>query len=181
MEIILAVVVATAVIFFGALISAGNERQRKAIDGLHEQVVLWAVQDLRIKRERLARDVRVDDPIYWLNNLATKAYSHNLSLHIIEAFDEPKALVCRGDANCNMVFSPISPYEIRQINQHKRNKLAQYVDRNPLMNLPRKVAAHEFSVLNTGILFDLELSLVWKELTGQDMGQTKSLWLYSWV
>ena len=68
-EIILALVVAVAVIFFGALISAGNERQRKAIDALSEQVVFWAVQDLRIKRERLARDVRVDDPLRWLNNL----------------------------------------------------------------------------------------------------------------
>jgi len=51
MEIILALVVAVAVIFFGALISAGNERQRKAIDGVREQIVLWAMQDLRIKRE----------------------------------------------------------------------------------------------------------------------------------
>ena len=57
MEIILAVVVGVAVIIFGALISLGNERQRKAIDGLREQVVLWAMQDLRIKRESLARDV----------------------------------------------------------------------------------------------------------------------------
>ena len=63
MEIILAIVVGVAVIFFGALISAGNERQRKAIDGLREQVVLWAMQDLRLKRERLARDVHVDDPL----------------------------------------------------------------------------------------------------------------------
>ncbi len=63
MEIILAIVVGVAVIFFGALISAGNERQRKAIDGLREQVVLWAIQDLRIKRENLACDVHVDDPL----------------------------------------------------------------------------------------------------------------------
>jgi hypothetical protein len=55
MEITLAVVVAAAVIFFGALISTGNERQRKAIDGLREQVIMWAMQDLRIKREKLTR------------------------------------------------------------------------------------------------------------------------------
>ena len=60
MEIILAIVVGVAVIIFGALISMGNERQRKAIDSLREQVVLWAMQDLRIKREGLARDVHVE-------------------------------------------------------------------------------------------------------------------------
>jgi hypothetical protein len=65
MEIILAIVVATAVIFFGALISAGNERQRKAIDNLREQTSLWAMQDLRIKRERLAREVHMNDPLGW--------------------------------------------------------------------------------------------------------------------
>lgn len=43
MEIILAIVVAAAVVFFGALISMGNERQRRAIDELREQVVMWAV------------------------------------------------------------------------------------------------------------------------------------------
>ncbi len=59
MEIILAIVVAAAMIFFGALISIGNERQRKAIDALREQTELWAMQDLRIKRERLVREVRV--------------------------------------------------------------------------------------------------------------------------
>lgn len=63
MEIILAIVVGAAVIFFGALISIGNERQRRAIDALREQTVLWAMQDLRIKRERLAREVRIDDPL----------------------------------------------------------------------------------------------------------------------
>ena len=79
-EIILALVVAVAVIFFGALSSAGNERQRKAIDALREQVVFWVVQDLRIKRERQARDVRVDDPLRWLNNLIAKICGYDINL-----------------------------------------------------------------------------------------------------
>ncbi len=62
MEIILAIVVAAAVIFFGALISMGNERQRRAIDGLREQVVLWAVQDLKIKREHRRGQCRFPIP-----------------------------------------------------------------------------------------------------------------------
>lgn len=39
--------------------SAENERQRKAIDGLREQVVLWVVQDLRVKCEKPARNAEM--------------------------------------------------------------------------------------------------------------------------
>src|SRR5512147_1777692 len=94
MEIILAIVVATAVIFFGALISAGNERQRQAIDGLREQAALWAMQDLRIKRERLARDVHVADPLGWFIKTASKACGHKLNLQVVEAYENPHAVIC---------------------------------------------------------------------------------------
>ena len=90
MEMVLALAVVVAVIIFGALISVGNERQRKAIDGLREQIVLWAMQDLRIKRERLAREVQVDDPLGWLNQVAAKACGHNLSLQVLEAARRPE-------------------------------------------------------------------------------------------
>lgn len=70
MELILAVTMIAAVIFFGALISAGNERQRKVIDCLPERAVLWTRQDLRVRRERLAHDIRLDDPFGGLNKVA---------------------------------------------------------------------------------------------------------------
>lgn len=179
METILAVVVIAAVICFGALISAGNERQRKAIDELREQTALWAIQDLRIKRERLARDVRVDDPLRWLNNLAAKIYGYDLNLQVNEAFDEPPVLVCiTGDSGDKVLFSPLSPSEIRQLNRNKRSRLSQYGDRHPLLSLPRQITAYEFSVLNSKILFDLELPLAWKGLTNQETPQMERLWMY---
>ena len=94
MEIILAIVVAAAVIFFGALISLGNERQRKAIDALREQTELWALQDLRIKRERLAREVRVEDPLAWLNKVVSRVSALELDLQFVEYFEEPHTLLC---------------------------------------------------------------------------------------
>ena len=179
MEVILAIVVVTAVIFFGALISAGNERQRKAIDGLREQVVLWAVQDLRLKREKLARDVRVDDPLRWLNNLVASMYGYDLNLQVHETFDEPRVLVCiTRDSGARVLFSPLSPAEIHQLNRNKRSRLSQYGDRHPLLSLPRQITAYEFSVLNSNILFDLELPLVWKRLTNQETLQMERLWMY---
>ncbi len=179
MEIILAVVIAATVIFFGALISMGNERQRKAIDNLREQAVLWAVQDLRIKREKLAREVRVEDPLGWLNKVASKVCGYDLRLQVVEAFDAPPALVCvSGDAAGKVVFTPLSPSEIRRRSRERRSQLSQFASQNPLFSLPRDASWHEISVLNGGILFDLELSLAWKGLTGQATGQADRLWMF---
>jgi len=177
MEIILAIVVASAVIFFGALISMGNERQRKAIDGLREQVVLWAVQDLKIKREHLAQAVQIPDPLGWLNKTASKIYGYDLQLQIIEVFENPHALVC-SSGNNKIVFSPLSPTYLRQIKNSKQNRLSQFTDHNPLLILPKDVTINELSVLNAGHFFDLELGLVWKVLAGNNLDSPNILWVY---
>lgn len=181
MEIILAIVVATAVIFFGALISMGNERQRKAIDGLREQVVLWAVQDLKIKREHLVHSVQVPDPVEWLNKTASRVCGYDLKLQVLEVVEEPQSLICAsGDGNVKAIFSPLSPVDIRRIKSGRQNRLSQFVDRNPLLFLPNSVNAYEISVLNAGHLFDLELSLAWKDLTGHSLAITNKLWMYEY-
>ena len=96
-----------------------------------------------------------------------------------DVFDEPRALVCvTGDGGHKVVFSPLSPSEIRQINRNRRSRLSQYGDQHPLLALPRKIEAREFSVLNSNILFDLELPLVWKSLTQQETGAMERLWMY---
>ncbi len=179
MEIILAIVVASAVIFFGALISMGNERQRKAIDGLREQVVLWAVQDLKIKREHLARTVQVPDPLGWLNQIVSKVCGYDLKLQVLEVFEEPQSLICASsDGSIRVVFSPLSPADIRRIKSGKHNRLAQFAGHNPLLFLPWRVKIYELTVLNCGMLFDLEVSIAWKGLTGQDIKRKESLWVY---
>jgi hypothetical protein len=176
MEIILAILVGVAVIFFGALISFGNERQRKAIDGLREQAVLWAMQDLRIKRERFARDVHVDDPPGWLNKVAARVCGYDLNLQAVE---NPRVLICAtGDNSEKVVFTTYSPVEIRKIKLAKHNRLSKYEDRNPLLSLPQDVAAFECSVLNNGFLFDLELPLAWKGMTGNNIDEMCRLWMY---
>ena len=86
MEILLAMVVVSAVIFFGALISIGNERQRKAIDDLREQVVLWSLQDLKIKREQLALDMKVEDPLGWLSKITKNACGFTSELQLVDYF-----------------------------------------------------------------------------------------------
>ena len=179
MEIILAIVVGAAVIFFGALISMGNERQRRAIDNLREQTLLWAMQDLRIKRERLARDVHVENPLGWLNKVAARVCGYNLNLQVIEVHENPRVLICTAEgSSVRVVFSPHSPSEIRVMKRAKHNRLSKYIDRNPLLSFPRDVTAFECSVLNNGFLFDLELPLVWKCLTGNTIDEIGFIWMY---
>ena len=178
MEIILALVVVIAVIIFGALISIGNERQRKAIDRLREQVVLWALQDLRIKQEKLAREVKVDDPLEWLKSVVAKVTGNNLVLEVDEIFDEPQALVCRSSDGGRAVLTPLSPVTLRQRTRGSRARLNQITVNNPLFSLPRGTQHYEVSVLNAGMLFDLELPLAWESLSGQQAAQIDRLWLY---
>ena len=81
-DAIFATLVLGAVIFFGALISVGNERQRKAIDALREEAEKWAMQDLRLKRGQIAKDIQIPNPLVWLANAAAKASGQAVSLSV---------------------------------------------------------------------------------------------------
>lgn len=179
MEITLAIVVASAVIFFGALISMGNERQRNAIDNLRDHISLWIMQDLRIKRERLAIDVSVDDPLGWINKIATKVCGIELNLHVMETFEDPQILVCASKANMyKVVFSSVSLREIRKLKYERKSRLSRFTDQNLVLFSSHRITAYEISILNAGIMFDLELPLAWKSLTGYDLGQKDSIWMF---
>ncbi|MBN8655659.1 MAG: hypothetical protein J0M11_07980 [Anaerolineae bacterium] len=179
MEILLAIVVASAVIFFGALISMGNERQRRAIDSLREQVVLWAVQDLRMKRASLTRSVNVPNPLDWFNRIASDFCGYDLNLQIIESYEEPQSIIfASSGGNNKIVCTPLSPVDIRKMRKNKHNRLNSIANQNPLISLPQHAINYECSVLNRGILFDVELSLAWKGLTGKNFNSSGFLWVY---
>lgn len=177
MEIILAIVVASAVIFFGGLISIGNERQRRAIDNLHEQISLWSIQDLTIKRESLARDVRIDDPLLWLNEVTEKITGVKVNLQIIEKSADPQAILCStNDSETKVLFCFTAPKELERMRKQTKNKL-DVLNTHVLSQVPSKYYAYEATILNAGLLFDKELSLAWKALTGDLPSQTQKLWL----
>jgi hypothetical protein len=179
MEISLAIVVTAAVLFFGALISAGNERQRRAIDALREQAEQWEIQDLRLKRERLAREIRLDDPLGWLNDIAAHACGYDLRLQVVEAFENPPALLCSSEnGNGTVVFTPLSPTDARRMRSGRSGRLSRYGERHPLWSLSSRGSPYSLSILNSGALFDLELTLAWKSLTGQSSQRLDRLWMY---
>ena len=179
MEILLAIVVVSAVIFFGALISMGNERQRRAIDNLREQLVLWTVKDLQIKREKLARDVKVEYPLGWFKNVISEACSFDGDIQVVEVFESPAVMVCASSVSGKtIILTPLSTDAIRRLAHEKHSRITKIANGNPLLTIPRNAAVKEVSVLNGGFLFDLELPLAWKGLTGQDLFQIDRLWVY---
>lgn len=179
MELLLALAMITAVILFGALLSLGNERQRRAIDELREQVVLWAIQDLRIKRERLARNIRVDDPLGWLSHTTEKILGSVVNLKVVEVFQDPPVLVCANEnENHRVIFSTLSPNEVKGLRNARKNRLTNSVMGNPLLSMSRKVVEYQLSTLNCGFLFDAEFELAWKAITGHNAEKTDRLWIY---
>jgi hypothetical protein len=102
----------------------------------------------------------------------------NLILEMDEFFEESDTLVCHSSGGCKVVLTPLSPTTIRHKTRGNRARLTQVAVHNPLLSLPRGTQQHEISVLNGGMLFDLELPLAWKGLTGQQVDYMDRLWLY---
>lgn len=177
MEIILALVVASAVIFFGALINIGNERQRKAIDGLRANFIQWAEQDLLIQREKLSLDIRVDDPLAWFSRLASRTLGVNLKLSFLQSGEDPTILMFNTeDISEHVIFTTLSPSDVRRIRRQTRLKPA--LD-NPVLFLLHHNKAQKISITNGGFLYDLELPIAWKALKGYVPAQLENIWVYS--
>jgi len=179
MELLLALAVITAVIIFGALISLGNERQRKAIDELREHVALWAIQDLRVKREHLTREVRVDDPLGWLSRMTEKILGSAVQLKVLECFQDPPILICTNESeNRRVIFSTLSPEEVKGLRTARKNRLTNPAMDNPLFSMSGKFVEYQLSTLNCGFLFDVEFELAWKGITGHSPDKIGRLWIY---
>jgi hypothetical protein len=179
MEILLAIVVASAVIFFGALISIGNERQKKAIDSLREEIVRWSEQDLLIKREKLSLVVQVTDPLNWFGQLTSKVTGLNLNLYQAELIENTNILSFLVENTSERVlFTASSPADLRRLNSRQSRKQLHDVTVNPLLSLPRNVTIRKISLSNGGYMFDLQFPLAWKALTGKEPEQGKEVWLY---
>jgi hypothetical protein len=168
MEMILRTAVIFAVLLLGALISAANERQRKAIDGLREQVEAWAEQDIRIKREKLARQVVVNEPLAWLEKTAAAALGSAPKLVTVMPWqkDDMTAIVALCKDGRRLVFTP-TPRErlVKALKQKSKSMLAG-MDGSLLGDHPQRAPHLELSVVTSGMFFDIEAGQVWQTLCG---------------
>ena len=176
LDTILAVIVLLAVTLFGALMVAGNERQRKAIDGLNTSYSRWAEHDLMIKRAAAAKTVRVEDPKAWLDNIATQVFGLSPKITTLSPWDagEAKAMVAICLDGRKLVVTPILPGLFRKmISTRKQKGAAAVIARTTvgiLGNRPGNVRFHELNIISAGTFFDIEAGLAWEKLFNEKLG-----------
>src|SRR5687768_4046949 len=124
-DLLLAIVVVGAVIAFGALISVGNERQRRAIDALHQAYKQWAVQDLRLKRGTVSTQIRIEDLTAWLTKATSLAFGHKTVVMDYQLHNTPVTTVEFHDAEvgATVICTLESPEALMPILKKKRSVL----------------------------------------------------------
>lgn len=171
LDVLFALSVLAAVIFFGALISVGNERQRRAIDGIREQASFWAEQDLRLKRARAMRDVRVADARVWLNGVTARLLGTSPQALSLNPWQENgmKAVVCPCQDGRKLVLTPIPPAQfVKGVQIKGRSRLAK-AEVGLLGDHPQRVPVHEMNIVTCGPFFDLEARLAWQQVCGHPL------------
>jgi hypothetical protein len=171
LDVLFALSVLAAVIFFGALISVGNERQRKAIDGIREQASHWAEQDLRLKRARAMCDVRIPDARQWLSGVTARLLGTSPQLLALNPWEANglKAVVCPCEDGRKLVMTPVPPAQfVKAVRVNGRSRLAK-TEVGLLGDRPQRVPVHEMNIVTCGPFFDLEVKLAWQQVCGSPL------------
>lgn len=174
------VIISPVVLIIGLVISLGNERQRKELARIRTIADQWAIEDLRLKRAKLAQDIRVDDPKVWCNNLVANILQWNPGASVDVALSKPDALVLRAPGQGRVIaLSPVSPEIAQQFTKRASNMERQNAAlsaKNPLFPYPRGASVTELSPLNAGVMFDIEIEQVWKKVTKTDTAPANPIW-----
>jgi hypothetical protein len=181
METIFGLSTLLAVVLLGALISMGNERQRRAIDGIRQQAANWAAEDLRLKRGKLAREVSVEDPRVWLDVVANRVLGISPRLVQLTTHQQSEAQVLVGVCGDRqrLLLSPLPKRALVKALYDRRKQKGRLgkMSVGLLGDRPRRVPVHELTIVNAGVFFDLEAETVWQDLFGAPLG-TDRLYLY---
>ncbi len=171
LDVIFAASVLGAVIFFGALLSVGNERQRKAIDGIREQAAYWAEQDLRLKRARAAREVHVENPSLWLAGVVARVIGESPAFTSLYPWenDGARAMIAVCSDGRRFVMTPLLPRRFIQAIRPKSRGRLQQAEVGLLGDHPNRVPVHELSIVTVGAFFDLEAAQAWQQVTGAQL------------
>lgn len=177
-ETILAIAILFSLVVLGGLISIGNERQRRAIDQISEHAEAWAIEDLRLKRGQIEGSISIEDPIGWLSTAMSKALGRQVRLNFIEVLEHPMTISCLDESSgVAVLFSLLSPKELRALSREKRSELSKRGAQHPLLPWRKDVDPIEMNILNAGIRFDLELPVVLDKLIKTQEDKEK-MWAY---
>jgi hypothetical protein len=182
-EIALAVTVVVAVVLIGVLIWIGNEQQRKALEELRTDVRQWALGDLELKRMKAAREIKILDPMGWLDDMVRKVMGISPRISdIAGVLERPEAVVTITDNARYLVFSPVHPDQMSRIIQDM-DRFQRIRDTSPLIPMRMlgkrrsKVETYELSALNAGMFFDIEADKVWRMIAKRPL-ESNRLWIY---
>ena len=178
-ELLLTVAVVASIVFFGALITRGNERQRRSIEKLHTAYKQWAMHDLRIKRGVAGNQIKIEDLTAWLKKVTAQAFGRETIVLDYYRHESPIPSIEFHDASTGntVVCALESPDEVKTILKKKRPTIAGDLRTNPIFRFGKKTQAVELSLLNAGMLFDLELPIAWEALAGRQT-EAGTLWAY---
>lgn len=178
-DLFLVVTVVAAVVIFGALISVGNERQRRAIDKLHTAYKQWAQQDLRIKRGVASAKIEISDTTAWLTNAASMAFGRKVTVRDFTIHKEPVPTIEFQDAETGETVVCVleAPSVLKGLLKQKEKVFKGELKSNPVFWVGKKTQYVEFSLLTAGSMFDLELPYVWDRLFGGTVN-AEVLWGY---
>jgi hypothetical protein len=174
-DTVLAVVVLFAVLLFGALLVAGNERQRKAIDALNTSYTRWAEHDLVLKRATAAKTVQVQDPKTWLEQVATQVFGVAPKIASLQTWqgNATKAMLAICSDGCSLVVTPLPPATFRKTIALRPHKgAAAAVARTtvgPLGTHPGKAPCYELNIISAGTFFDVEARQAWEKLFNENL------------
>jgi hypothetical protein len=179
LDFYVALPVFVAVVVFGALIVIGNERQKRELSGIRKVAAMWAEQDLRQKRGKLARDTKIEDPVAWLSAVASKAMDVPVILTAKETLSNPDAVsFLDSESGQKMIFTLLPPEHIQKLSKMRQNSKSNRLGAvHPLLPVRRGTEVIELNLLNGGLLLDLELPTAWQGLTGQSTNAER-LWIY---
>ena len=137
------------------------------------------MQDLRLKRGTVQKAIEISDATHWLQSATSKTLGISVELSEPEFLSNPEAVVCLdAESGSVFAFSSCSPRELERSLRIKKKNALDVATRNPLsVKLNKKTSIFPMNILNSGILFDLELPIAWKQLTGQYVA-AEQLWLY---
>lgn len=171
MDIFLAILVLFAILLLGVLISIGNERQRKAIDGIREQAESWAEQDIVIKREKLARQINIGEPAAWLEKTAAATLGAAVKVATVTPWRKNglTALVCLCQDGRRLVFSPAQRKAFLDAASVKSKGALASAESGPLGDKLKRIPSYDLSVVTSGMFFDIEAGQVWQSLTGEHL------------
>ncbi|MBN1267639.1 MAG: hypothetical protein JXA25_19260 [Anaerolineales bacterium] len=179
LDMILSIIVVVSVLVVGLLISIGNERQRKAMEGVRESLRAWAMNDLKIKRAREERSISINHPIEWLEEKAGIVLGYKPKIRdSIKVVELPSAIEAETGDGDLLVFSPIEPKTMRKLCRNNRGQKSLLNENFELLGKnPGKAAVYELSTLNAGVFFDIEMTQVWMILTGAALSADR-IWVY---